>query len=384
MAYAFDLPGDSAFSKTIFLNYRVFNRSLHTYRETYMGTFTDLEIGYALDDYLLCDVGRGSYIGYNGKTVDGNGQPGAYGAHPPAQSVTLLAGPMMEPAGADRPRYDNLGHPLCDESTNGQGFGDGIPDNERKGLSSFIHFSYSNPSSPPYNDQPVNPGQYYNYLKSTWIDGTSMVYGGNGHLDYGGYGPQARFMFPGESDTKNWGCGCQPPNGPVNWTETTAGNLPHDISGVGATGPFTFYPGAMQELDLAFVWAREYSSDDSMASVVKLRSMIDTVRRAFYTNRLPGGGAFLGTSEKSGSSGLSCTVYPNPAATSVTVDFGAPLQEALILEIFNSSGQLIRRDQCPEGLAKVAVDLSSYTRGLYLFRFYKRDVQVTKVVSVVR
>jgi hypothetical protein len=213
----------------------------------------------------------------------------------------------------------------------------------------------------------VNPGQYYNYLKSTWIDGTTMVYGGNGHLDYGGYGPRARFMFPGESDTLNWGCGCQPPNGPVNWTETTAGNLPHDISGVGATGPFTFYPGAIQELDLAFVWARDYSSDDSLASVIKLRTMIDTVRKAFYTNRLPGGGAFLATPEISNVVDASCHIYPNPARSFVTVDFITPLKEQTTLEVFDFSGKLMQVYSLPKGITKYGMDCSGFSPGLYLF-----------------
>jgi hypothetical protein len=256
MAYAFDMPGDTAFSKTIFLNYKVYNRSTETYHSAWMGFFTDLDIGYAMDDYIQCDVGRGSIIGYNGKPVDGTGQEWAYGAHPPAQSVTLLAGPGMETAETDRPRYDNTGHQLCNESVNGTGFGDGIAGNERLGLSTFT-YSSNYIGVPDYRRQPVVAGEYYNIMKAFWQNGTRMVYGGNGHLNYGGYGPGANFMFPGESDTLHWGCGCQPPNGPVNWTEVTALNPPNDISGSGLAGPFTFHAGDMQEIDIAFVWARD-------------------------------------------------------------------------------------------------------------------------------
>jgi len=39
MAYAFDLPDDSAFKNTVFLNYKVFNRSNRTYHDTWIGSF---------------------------------------------------------------------------------------------------------------------------------------------------------------------------------------------------------------------------------------------------------------------------------------------------------------------------------------------------------
>jgi len=141
MAYAFDLPSDSAFNNTIFLNYKIFNRSQRTYYNTYLGIFTDLDIGYAYDDYVGCDVYRSSYFGYNGRPVDGTGQVYAYGNHPPAQSVTVLAGPSLNPTGVDRPKVDNSGHQLCNESINGTGFGDGIPDNERLGMTSFVYLT---------------------------------------------------------------------------------------------------------------------------------------------------------------------------------------------------------------------------------------------------
>jgi hypothetical protein len=384
MAYAFNLPGDSAFSKTIFLHYRIHNRSSQTYYNTYMGTYTDMDIGFAADDYQQCDVGRGSIIGYNGWATDGHGEKEAYGAHPPAQSVTLLAGPRMAPAGSDRPRFDNNGHQLCNESINGAGFGDGIADNERFGLMTFSYFNnpFSNPLA--YMDQPVTPSDYYNYLQAIWMDSTRMVYGGNGHDGYGGHGPEASYLFPGESDTLNWGCGCLPPNGPVNWTEVTAGNNPHDIKGVGTTGPFTFFPGAVEELDIAFVWARDYTSNDSLASVAKLRTAIDTIRKAFLTNRLPGGGSFMGARVSAFSSGINCDLFPNPANEAVVVRFNADLKRKTRLDIYNAAGKLMATFELARGSKGTVVDVSEYPVGLYLFSITGDDLHLTKKVAVKR
>jgi len=49
------------------------------------------------------------------------------------------------------------------------------------------------------------------------------------------------------------------------------------------------FPGD-ERTDLAFVFARDYTSPDTLASVTKLMQMIDIVRNAFITNTLPGGG----------------------------------------------------------------------------------------------
>ena len=180
MAYAFDLPNDSAFKNTIFLKYRVINRSPFTYHDTYIGVFNDFDIGYYGDDYTGCDVQRASYYAYNGTPVDGNGKPEAYGVHPPAQAVTILSGSLMDPDNLDNPQFDNLGHQLCNESVNGSFFGDGIEDNERYGLTGATTIFPVGSGAPLYMAFPSYPQDYYKYLGSKWLDSIHMVYGGDG------------------------------------------------------------------------------------------------------------------------------------------------------------------------------------------------------------
>lgn len=226
--------------------------------------------------------------------------------------------------------------------------------------------------------------EYYNYMNSIWRDATHFIYGGNGHTGTGAYGPDCKFMFPGESDTLNWGVGCQPPNGQVNWTETTAQNNPGDIRGVGVTGPFTFHPGDVQELDVAYVFARDYTSPDTLASVAKLRQMIDIVRNSFKTNTLPGGGSFLGVPENRITSSSSVNVYPNPAHDKVSIEFGSSLSESLILRIFNSSGTEIKAIELKPGTRSYSTDLSSLPRGLYLIHLSGNNIQVTKKICLIK
>ncbi len=385
MAYGWDLPGDSAFKNTIFVNYKVFNRSQRAYYNTYLGVFTDIDLGLMTDDFIGCDVYRGSYYGYNGKAIDGNGQSYAYGEHPPAQSVTFLAGPRLEPTGTDRPRFDDNGHQLCNESINGTGFGDGIPDNEHMGLNSFVKISNQNfAGTPAFMNDPVNYLDYYNYLRAKWLDSTAIIYGGLGHLDYGGYGPQCRYMLPGESDTLNWGTGCQSPNGQKNWTELTAGTRPEDRRGIGSVGPFTFHPGDMKELDLAFVFARDYTSPDTLASIAKLRQMIDVVRQAYLTDKLPNGESFTTVQEQTARQLLKCNVYPNPTASRANIAFDAPIGEQTMLSIVDCQGKIIVRKVIRTGTVDFSVDLSGISQGLYFLIFQSSNLITTKKISLHR
>ncbi|RLD54384.1 MAG: hypothetical protein DRJ05_14765, partial [Bacteroidetes bacterium] len=137
MAYAYDQSGDSALWNSIFLHYDIINRSDTTYYNTQIGLWTDTDLGYPFDDYIACDVQRGAYYTYNGMPVDGNGQPHAYGEHPPAFGVLFLGGPYLDPDNEDNPKYNDDGTQLCNESINGLNFGDTIIDNERYGMTRF-------------------------------------------------------------------------------------------------------------------------------------------------------------------------------------------------------------------------------------------------------
>ena len=384
MAYAFDMPGDSAFKNTVFLNYKIFNRSQNTYDSTLLGVFTDIDLGYANDDYLMCDVERNMFIGYNGDSIDGTGLSYTYGDSPPAQGVVILGGPYMDADGIDNPRYDLSGNQLCDFSVNGMNFGDSIADNERYGLQRFLKI-YQIEGSPSYwIPYPAYDYEYYNFMQGKWKDNSPVVYGGNGHSDAGGYGPACRFMFPGESDTLNWGVGCVPPNGPVNWTEETALNSPQDRRGVEVTGPFTFKPGDIQELDLEFCWARAYGAHSPMASVEKLRHMADKISRAFIINHLPGGDPFYGIGEPGLAGGITINIYPNPASEQTTVVFSPAVTFAgATLDLVNSQGYCLKSIILTDQRNSFSLGLSEIPSGFYFLRIStKASVTVHKVVII--
>jgi hypothetical protein len=279
-AQAFAFATNDEINNMTFYSYEIINRSTYRLTETYFSQWIDCDLGYANDDYVGCDVKRGLGYCYNGKEVDGSGQPQAYGAQPPAIGADFFQGPYMDADGIDNPKYDHNGQQICDVSINGVNFGNGIVDDERFGMRRFVYHNNNSQGAPNYCTDPDIAIDYYNYLKGIWKDGTKMIYGGNAHAGTGAYGPECDFMFPGDSDPCNWGTGGQTPNGPTYWTEVTANNQPDDRRFMQSAGPFTLEAGAVNYITVGIPWARA-SQGGAWASVELLRTTDDKCQRLF-------------------------------------------------------------------------------------------------------
>ena len=309
-AQAFAFATNDEINNMTFYSYELINRSTFKLTETYFSQWVDSDIGYAFDDFVGCDVNRGLGYTYNGKDVDGSGQPNAYGAHPPAVGVDFFQGPYMDPDKSDNPSFNGPGlqgptfNGSCDivtqsgnekqmsygppnnrktgnfivrsEAINGINFGDSIVDNERYGMRRFV---YHNNSGGVQGD-PAIAIQYYNYLRGIWKDGTKMLYGMNAHISSGAYGPECDFMFPGDSDPCDWGTAGKPPRGEKIWTEEKANNQPYDRRFMQSAGPFTLEPGAVNYITVGVPWARSFTGKP-FKSVELLRLVDDKCQRLF-------------------------------------------------------------------------------------------------------
>jgi hypothetical protein len=302
-AQAFAFSTNDEINNMSFCSYEIINRSTYELTGTFFCPWTDVDLGYAKDDYVGCDVARGLGYGYNGLDTDGSGEPEAYGNQPPAVGVDFFQGPYMDADGLDNPKYkyvintttnvvdgdtiiisDTISkEQICDASINGVNFGNGIVDDERFGMRRFL---YHNNSSTALGD-PDNAAETYLLLRSFWRDGNKMQFGGTGYPTGGNaaVGPACDFMFPGDTDPCNWGTGGVMPNGGYNvngkyWNEKNEGNAPDDRRFMQSAGPFTLKPGAVNYITFGVPWARA-TSGGAWASVELLRVTDDKCQALF-------------------------------------------------------------------------------------------------------
>ncbi len=361
MAYAFDQPEDELLHNSIFFHYDMFNKSDTDYQDTYFGIFTDFDLGYAGDDYIGCDVKGSSYYVYNGKEEDGNGQSWAYGLNPPAQGTTILAGPILESDQTDEaPIIEDI-----DFSYNGYGFGDGIIDNERMGMTNFMYFNNENIYVPDYMTDPINPMDYYNFLRSIWKDNSRLLYGGNGHPSEGGYGPTCRFMFPGDSDPDNWGTNGVEPNGSAYWTEVWDYNPPGNRKCMGSCGPFTFKADDVQMVDIAYIFAQDESNKDAAGSVELLRERIAEAQQRVKDGEIINlHESNVGQQEHQNKTQL--MLYPNPAHDQVRVVFDETNSfSSGEYQIIDLNGALIKKGEL---INNSRLSVGNLNNGIYIIK----------------
>jgi hypothetical protein len=271
-AQAFSFATDDEINNMTFYNYELINRGTQELKNTYFGQFADPDLGFADDDRVGCDVGRGLGYCYNGSATDPGapGQPG-YGDNVPAVGIDFFEGPYQDKTYADDPIGIGINQAL-----NGVGYGDGFVDNERFGMRRFIYFNRSTAN----NGDPTTASQYYNYMKGIWRNGQRMLYGGDG-LNSTPTNLEADFMFPGDSDPQNWGTNGIDPG--FDWSELQTGGgeiQSDDRRFVQAAGPFTLKPGAVNNITVGVVVAR--GTDSDLESPIRALKQADSKAQALF------------------------------------------------------------------------------------------------------
>ena len=343
MAYAFNRTGNDALNNTIFVNYKIFNRSRFDYHNAFVGVFADIDIGNYLDDYFATDVQKGAVYIYNGDLFD-EGDYG-YGNNPPAQAMAILAGSYMDANDIDDPSDS------CNEAINGIGFGDEIIDNERFGMTASRQF---------YNvdniyGKPLIAEEYYNVLNSKYLDGSErkiQCTDSSGYVNF-------KFDFPAGSDSCSWGVNGESCPKYQNWCEETGNggnpNSPGDRSGLAISGPFTFKANSLQIIDLAYV-----SAYDSLGlgSVALIKTYLSQIINDFKLNPNEFGDYHVGIDEQYNEL-EALYIYPNPAT--YLIKFSMTFNEQSSYEIFDLYGRKIMKGD----LTSNSLDISGLKNGFY-------------------
>ena len=346
MMYAYNAPG-TWLDSTVFINYKLFNRSPFNYNSVYWGQWTDFDLGFYGDDFVGCDVDRNIAYVYNGNQNDGSSATpgvGTYGANPPAQGLVYLRGPEATPMdGIDNDR-------------------DGITD-ESDEVWMMNHFIYYN-NNFTITGNPVLPMDYYNYLSGNWLDTTHITYGGNG---YGGATP-CEYMYPADSDPTGWGTNFVPQSA---WDEMNSNNTPGDRRGMASSGPFYFGSGKQMCIDMAYVYGR--GNAGPLSSVGSMRNAADSAR-TFYSQNNPCScdASTVGIEEQNAQT---ISVYPNPAGESLNIICGENATGSIV-EIINLNGQVVLQGAVLSGNS-VIFNTGNLASGVYLIRVQKESVVLT-------
>lgn len=340
---------DSDIDNTVFVHYRLINRSSQSISEAFAGVYTDFDLGNYDDDYVGYDVQRGLSYVYNGDNNDEDNFLFGYGAQPPAFGMAMLQGPYLPDDGLDTAPSDL-------QAATGTGFNDGDADNERYGPSSAAFLSGSNMAT----GLPSTAVERYNRLAGLWNDGSPMLYGGTGHQSEGNADPNTpmAFSYPDNSDPTGLAT-----SGVVQtpWSEMTVGNFPSDRRMLTSVGPFDLAPGQIHEMDLAFVYARA-GNGGPFASVQALQTRVDAVRN-FYFDLEDHCGWSLQTGIADIQRSETLDLFPNPANGYCTVDVPGPLAGAT-LSFFDLFGREVLQTQTNAGLH--TINLEALAPGTYL------------------
>ena len=87
-AYAYHRS--SKLDNVIYYEYQITNRATVAYGLSRIGLMTDFDLGYPFDDFAGFDSSHRVGFNYNGKSIDGNGEPSSYGSVIPSAGLTLL------------------------------------------------------------------------------------------------------------------------------------------------------------------------------------------------------------------------------------------------------------------------------------------------------
>lgn len=297
-AQAFAFATDDEINRMTFYNYELINRGTQTLQDTYFSKYVDADLGNYNDDYVGCDVTRGLGYCFNGDLLDEqNTSSIGYGADPPAIGIDFFEGPYQDADGKDNVGPQDIidvdgkvigmtvptvADAIADEGIVykgiGLGYGDGVIDNERFGMRSFMY--YTSGAGVGQGD-PQTAAQHYNYMRGLWSNGTQPVYGGTGYPgSTGSTATESDYMMPDDSDTLSWGTEGVDPG--FAWSEETNGNQPGDRRFVQSAGPFTLKPGAVNNITVGVVYARS-NEGDIFASVRSLKRA-DTKAQALFDN----------------------------------------------------------------------------------------------------
>jgi hypothetical protein len=348
MAYAFACTSDSALNNTIFVEYKIINKTANTYPNFYFGLWSDIDIGNAGNEFVECDVTRSCYFQYDNNGTDANsGGTLGYGNYHPTQGVVILSGPWIDADGIDNSKTWDGANAWC---PNGIGFEDVIIDNERWGMTSFMH---NNANGLAWQAMPTTANQYHGVMKSYWPDNSYLRYGGLGHATNFDIDFPSKFAYPGSSDPTGFGTsGWSYPF----WNATSAGQPQADEKSIGSMGPTTWLPGAVQKIEVAYVFAQNTTITGVQPGKDLFFQYVDQIKNLYTSGNLECNTTNIVQEIKKDE----VLIYPNPVSDKLYLS-GLNNEKILSIKLLSIEGKQIQEFKANTEV----IDFSQFESGIY-------------------
>ncbi|MBL7802282.1 MAG: T9SS type A sorting domain-containing protein [Saprospiraceae bacterium] len=331
-AWAFNCPGQSPISNTLFTAHKTIYRGFEAIDSCFVGFFVDPDLGCYSDDFYGCNPALNTFYAYNADQIDGNpgtscGGVPTFSGVPPVQSVTFLSTPMEKFIGINNAAIGTL---------------------------------------PPGTTDPTLPAEYYRYLTGSWRDGSPITYGGSG---YQSGGAATDYIFPDNPSQAN------------GWSMCTASLPLGDSRCLGVTQPGIvadenygrILPGQVDEYVLAWT---VHPNPDLPCGLGNTFAEVAQVRAA-YEN---GFADICLSSNTATPAGQSVDVFPNPAHSTVTLQYGDwPVQE---IRLFNAEGRLVQMVQVQDA-GQTELRIGDLPNGLYTAQIRGEGGTAVVKISVV-
>lgn len=333
MAYAYGpcsiTSSNSFLNYTTFYNFKIINRSSFSLVNTYAGLFNDFDLGTYMDDYVGSDVADHYAYSYNSSISPSN---------EPAIGIVQLKGPIESSNSIDDDFDGTIDEPL-----------------EQMSMTNFMYFNNSFPGVPLSQVDPSNASQYFQYMSGFWRDGTPLTCGGNG---YGGSTP-TKFAYTSNTYTNG-------PCGTTSWVENGAGS---DKKFVMSSGPYTLQPGAVDELEYAYIVSFDSITNNPLA---KLDIDVQTLH-SIYNSTL---NQCLTTSIKEQKNHPVFILSPNP--TDGILNISCDLKtNGFKIEVIDALGKVLISEEYKE-LNQTSINVSNLSSGIYFVKVISGENTSTK------
>ncbi len=319
MLYCFFPSVGSVLSQTVFVNYKLINRSTQNYTDFFGGMAVDFDLGFANDDVFGTDsINQMMYV-YNrynedGMFMDSSYNYATYGDPAPAQGVVML----------------------------------------NKEIYAALPVFYYGSSIEIWNYEDL---AIYNMLQAKTVMGVPLYSTFDGILPtnyiHNGYPETGDGWIPNISDTSNYS---------------------FNTMSVISAGPYSFKPGESLCFDLAFPWAKDYDGTN-LTSLSLLREKAGALISFFDDYGFECGNQMLGTDKFIDND---FSVYPNPSWGNIHLSLDSGFSGVATISVYSSEGKLIQEFDTNNSENQLSIDQP----GLYIIIVKAGNKQSVKRISI--